>query len=406
MTRAIKALTVFGALIVPTILAGTYLVEALQQAGSTLELQVTGRAGVPADASAVVLNITSAGARGTGFITAWPCGSPRPNASNLNYGVGAPVANTAIVKIGTGGKVCLFTADNDTELIADVNGWFPAGSDYVGITPQRLLDTRDDPMSGAAFVETFTGNTGLERFRTGVFHRDADAHGFGLGAPGENTWPADHDHNCGPPDTKRILDKTDRSGSFYMCRDHMMTSMGHVDGYSVVWFSPNQSFAHINRVCWDVNVSSNLLGHRQWWEVGILPVGQPDVFAIDWLAGTANLPNYGDVNAVVLGFGPDNGPYPKLSVGNNVVGDGSINDADRNDIAKRVPHCLRDNGNGTITYSNDTPSGGFTAPGSFPAGQLKVVFKDHSYTPDKDCGHLAGGVCASYTWHWDNIIVE
>jgi hypothetical protein len=262
------------------------------------------------------------------------------------------------------------------------------------------------PSSSAAFVETFTGNTGLQRFRMGVFHRDADAHGFGLGAPGERTWPADHDLNCGPPDTKRILDKTDRSGSFYMCRDHMMTSMGHVDGYSVVWFSPNQSFAHINRVCWDVNVSSNLLGHRQWWEVGILPVGQPDVFAIDWLAGTANLPNYGDVNAVVLGFGPDNGPYPKLSVGNNVVGGGSINDADRNDIAKRVPHCLRDNGNGTITYSNDTPSGGFTAPGSFPAGTLKVVFKDHNYTPDKDCGHMPGGVCQSYTWHWDNIIIE
>jgi hypothetical protein len=260
--------------------------------------------------------------------------------------------------------------------------------------------------SSAAFVETFTGNTGLQRFRTGVQHRDGDIHGFGLGAPGERTWPADHDHNCGPPDTKRILDKTDRAGSFFNCRDHMMTSMGHVDGYSVVWFSPDQTFAHIKRVCWDVNVSSNLLGHRQWWEVGILPVDQPDVFAIDWLAGTFNVPNYGEVGAVVLGFGPDNPPYPKLSVGNDVVGGGSVNDADRNDIAKRVPHCLRDNGNGTITYSNDTPSGGFTAPGSFPAGQLKVVFKDHNYTPDKDCGHLPGGVCASYTWHWDNIIVE
>ncbi len=92
------------------------------RAGTTYELQVTGRAGVPGNAAAVVLNITSAEASGTGFATAYPCGEARPTASNLNYGVGAPVANSAIVKVGTGGKVCLFTADTDTQLIADING--------------------------------------------------------------------------------------------------------------------------------------------------------------------------------------------------------------------------------------------------------------------------------------------
>ena len=110
-------------------------------AGSILELQVTGRAGVPANAAAVVLNLTSAEAGGSGFATAFPCGTAVPTASNLNYRVGAPVANSAIVKVGTGGKVCLLVADADTQLIADVNGYFPA-TGYTSLTPSRLLDTR------------------------------------------------------------------------------------------------------------------------------------------------------------------------------------------------------------------------------------------------------------------------
>ena len=93
--------------------------------GSTYELQVSGRAGVPANAAAVVLNLTSADAtrhRLHDCLPVWR--QPRPVASNLNYGAGAPVANSAIVKVGTGGKVCLFTGDTDTQVIADVNGYF------------------------------------------------------------------------------------------------------------------------------------------------------------------------------------------------------------------------------------------------------------------------------------------
>jgi hypothetical protein len=37
-----------------------------------------------------------------------------------------------------------------------------------------------------------------------------------------------------------------------------------------------------------------------------------------------------------------------------------------------------------------------------------VVFKDHNYTPDKDCEHMGDGLCGpgtyqSYTWNWDSI---
>ena len=94
-------------------------------AGGVVELAVAGRAGVPGDASAVVLNVAVTGTQGAGFVTVFPCGSPRPNAANLNYVVGQTVPNAVVAKIGTGGKVCLFTLAG-TDLVVDVNGYFPA----------------------------------------------------------------------------------------------------------------------------------------------------------------------------------------------------------------------------------------------------------------------------------------
>ncbi len=110
-------------------------------AGSVTELDVTGRHGVPADAAAVVLNVTVTAARDPGYVTVWPCGSPIPNASNLNYTAGATIPNTVIAKIGTGGKVCLFT-EATVHLIADINAYYPAGAPFVPLVPGRLLDTR------------------------------------------------------------------------------------------------------------------------------------------------------------------------------------------------------------------------------------------------------------------------
>ena len=105
------------------------------------ELQITGRAGVPNNASAVVLNLTAVDATTTGYVTAYPCGSTRPNVSNLNYTPGTAIANSATVPIGTGGKVCLYT-DSPINLIADINGWYPANNYFTTTTPTRLLDTR------------------------------------------------------------------------------------------------------------------------------------------------------------------------------------------------------------------------------------------------------------------------
>jgi hypothetical protein len=92
-------------------------------AGAVVEVQVTGRAGVPADATAVVLNAVGVDAPAAGFVTVWPCGAQRPVASNLNLELADAAANVVVTGIGTDGKVCLFT-QSGAELVVDVFGAF------------------------------------------------------------------------------------------------------------------------------------------------------------------------------------------------------------------------------------------------------------------------------------------
>jgi hypothetical protein len=92
-------------------------------AGSTTVVNVRNRGGVPADATAVVLNVTAVGPAAAGFATVYPCDEPRPVASNLNYQPGQDIPNAVIAKLAADGTVCIFT-DKATHLLADVNGWF------------------------------------------------------------------------------------------------------------------------------------------------------------------------------------------------------------------------------------------------------------------------------------------
>jgi hypothetical protein len=95
-------------------------------AGSTYELRVAGRGGVPLDAVAAMLNVTAVLPSTGGFATVYPCGRPRPLASNLNFGPGDVIPNAVLVKLGTSGKVCLYTSAT-ADLVVDVNGYVPAG---------------------------------------------------------------------------------------------------------------------------------------------------------------------------------------------------------------------------------------------------------------------------------------
>jgi len=266
--------------------------------------------------------------------------------------------------------------------------------------------TTTQPPVTAGFIETFTGGTGLERFDTGIYHRGDLADGTITWPLAEPTWHGDHDLQCGSPDTTfRIIHRNVKAESFYVCRDHLMTSIGDTDGYSTGWFSPKQTFTTERRVAWDVNLTD--LGGRQWWEVSIVPTSFnsgvatcPHCSADPALASVAGLPAHpaGSVVVATLGRGVNvytNGVNRDVAQFYTIANFDPIAAASK---AIRRPFVVTDNGDGTITVE----FGGFasyTVPGSFPAGGFTVEFKDHNYTPDKD------GPVAGYTWHWDSISV-
>ena len=98
-------------------------------------MQASTLCSIPSTALAYSLNVTvtPAGGVGLGFLTLWPAGSSRPNASTINNANFLPaLANAAIVPAGndTSGSIDAY-ASNATDLIIDINGYFvssPSGS--------------------------------------------------------------------------------------------------------------------------------------------------------------------------------------------------------------------------------------------------------------------------------------
>jgi hypothetical protein len=118
-------------------------------AGGTIDVTVAGANGVPADATALVLNVTSTQATSElGYVSVWPTGQLPPPTSALNLQPGANVANSVTVAPGVDGKVTLFTNAGATHLIIDVLGYYvPTGGDgFTAPTPWRVLDTRTGPV--------------------------------------------------------------------------------------------------------------------------------------------------------------------------------------------------------------------------------------------------------------------
>ncbi len=110
-----------------------------------------GTTAVPANAVAMLANLTITGPTGPGYVTADSCASlvagPQTR-SNTNFNAGSTVANLAVVPTtGTdsGSQICTYTSAT-TQKAVDVQGYFaPAaagGWGFSSLASQRLLDTR------------------------------------------------------------------------------------------------------------------------------------------------------------------------------------------------------------------------------------------------------------------------
>jgi hypothetical protein len=129
----------------PSIVGGVFRVFPIQSSATC---------SIPSIAQAYSFNITAVPPGFLDFVTVWPDGQPRPNASTLNGYVGTVIANAAIVPAGTGGAVDVYASQN-TDIIIDINGYY---------APQVVLS------QGSAAVPSlsFTGDPGTGIYSAGT----------------------------------------------------------------------------------------------------------------------------------------------------------------------------------------------------------------------------------------------
>lgn len=221
---------------------------------SLISVMVTGRAGVPQDAAAVLLNITATNASAAGFVTVWPAGATRPLASTVNLnGAGDTAPNAAIVRIGDNGMISLY-AQSAVDLIADVTGYVTGSADdvstgglFVPLAPARVFDTRpgetaagpkgfvaggstiETQVAGAAGVPTDVGLVALN-----VTASQA-ATGYVSAFPGGSKPAASTLNLTGPDDARANADVTplDPAGRLFYFSQSGAHLLADVTGYTL-----------------------------------------------------------------------------------------------------------------------------------------------------------------------------
>ena len=112
--------------------------------------QVTGRGGVPSNATAVNGNLTITQQSSLGYLYIGPLAMNNPTSSTLNFPMGDDRANAVTVALGSGGTLSITYAATSSgktaHVIFDVTGYFTpdaSGARYVTLAPTRILDSRD-----------------------------------------------------------------------------------------------------------------------------------------------------------------------------------------------------------------------------------------------------------------------
>jgi alpha-tubulin suppressor-like RCC1 family protein len=109
--------------------------------GGTVRIDLSSR--LPADATAVVLNVTGIALTAPTYVTAFPAGSSRPSASNLNLVAGETRPNLVTVAVGQNRSVVLYNDKGNAHLLADLAGHYSqsAGDRFTPRQSQRIFST-------------------------------------------------------------------------------------------------------------------------------------------------------------------------------------------------------------------------------------------------------------------------
>lgn len=113
---------------------------------SELTFTAAGVQGVPADATAVVLNVAATDTKANGYLGVYGHGTAFPGNSDANWSAGQTVSDLALVSLTDGKAVVHNGSSGSADFVADVVGYYQdRGHASVEVsTPQtRVLDTRD-----------------------------------------------------------------------------------------------------------------------------------------------------------------------------------------------------------------------------------------------------------------------
>ncbi len=175
---------------------------------SEIEIQITGRGGLPVSGvAAVVLNVTATQPTASSWVAVYPSQSPLPPSSNLNFSAGQTIPNLVIAAVGPNGRIVLHNNSGNVHLLADVQGWFPTSSSYHPLVPDRVLDTRSaigvaatSPIGPNSTVNfKVTGRNGIPATGVGSVVMNVTAI-----APSSDGWAAAFATGSNLPDTSNL----------------------------------------------------------------------------------------------------------------------------------------------------------------------------------------------------------
>ena len=177
--------------------------------------------GIPANATAVTLNVTAVDTCAGGFLTVFPCGPGGPPlSSSVNYLGGQIVANSVTVKLGDFNRVCVYSLVQ-SDVIVDVAGFYSDATPVVGVghtsvTPQRLLDTRPGTVAVSPTKGQIASQTDFPLQVAGLGTVPAGATGVVLNVTAVNTtadgFIAAYPGPCGPANRPTVSNVNFRRG--------------------------------------------------------------------------------------------------------------------------------------------------------------------------------------------------
>ena len=132
-------------------------------AGETVRVDVPADAGVPpTGVAALVVNVTATEPVGPGFLQVLPTGAVPGQTSNVNYAADETTATLAVVPVGVGGTISVYTY-NSAHIVVDVMGYITDDNSdssgvglFVPVPPNRYYDSRSAPNSMHAGMSTVT----------------------------------------------------------------------------------------------------------------------------------------------------------------------------------------------------------------------------------------------------------